>query len=58
MSKDCWEKISELKHHLDRVRSYQTDSILRMKIAVDSLKEMQETLENIIMEIDDDPEKT
>ena len=57
MSKD-WEKISELKHHLDRVRSYQTDSILRMKIAVDSLKDMQEILENIIMEIDDDPEKT
>ena len=49
-----WDKISELKHSLDRMTTYQTDSISRMKISVDTLKEMKEMLETIILEMRDE----
>lgn len=54
MNETDYQKIEELKHTMFRLRTYQTDSILRMKIAVDTLKEMDEMLENIILETQDD----
>ena len=49
-----WEKIDEMKHGLERLRAYQTDTILRLKISVDTLKEIDELLEKIILEIKDE----
>ena len=49
-----WEDIETLHHQVVRMRTYQTDTILRMKITIDTLKEIEETLEKIILETKED----
>ena len=54
MPKVEWDDLERIKHEMSRVRQYHADTIIRFKILLDSIKEMQETLEKLILEAKED----
>jgi hypothetical protein len=53
MPKLQWTELETLKHSVDKVINFHAQNILREKILLDSLKELRDEIEEIILEQED-----
>jgi hypothetical protein len=53
MPKLKWTDIEEIKHSVSRIKQYHCENILREKVLLESIKELEERLEELILQQED-----